>query len=331
VSAARPSSRHLVDPELLPWVDQWVVPELSLATLGQFRALLRPGPVPASLLAETKLQSHAAPSLHGAPEVEVVVIRPTPSADASDAEMATAPLPAVLYLHGGGYIAGSARDDEAAHRALAARLHCVWVSVSYRLAPEVPWPGALDDGQAAWDWLHLMAAELGIDPTRTGLAGASAGGGLAAGLALRLRDMGRPSPAFLHLVYPMLDDRTCTRADPHPHAGGFVWTTSNNAWAWRAWLGTPPGSADVSDQAAPGRAQDLQGLPPSYIATGALDLFVDEDIAFAQRLLRAGVPTELRVFPGAVHGFDLHPTARLASEARRCHESALWRLLQSSG
>ena len=125
----------------------------------------------------------------------------------------------------------------------------------------------------------------------------------------------------------MLDDRTCVRTDPHPAAGEFVWTAASNAYAWRAWLGVPPGSTAVDVCAAPGRAKDLQGLPPTFIATGALDLFMQENLDFAHRLLQAGVPTELHVYPGAFHGFDLHPTARVARDARHDSEQALRRML----
>jgi triacylglycerol lipase len=322
VSAEGSRSRHRVDAELLPWLDAWVVPELSAATLADFRALMRPGCVPAELLARTELQVREAPGWRGVPAVELAIMRP---------KGAAGPLPAVLHFHGGGFIAGGARDEEAAHRALVDRLHCVWVSVGYRLAPEVPCPGALDDGQAAFAWLHTRAAELGIDPQRIGLAGVSAGGGLAAGLALRLRDASGPRPAFLYLVYPMLDDRSCTRAEPHSHAGEFIWTAANNSFAWAAWLGQRPGSDSVDVCAAPGRASDLHGLPPTFIATGALDLFLDENLAFAQRLLHAGVPTEFHIYPGAFHGFDLHPTARVARNARRDSEAALQRMLNPTG
>jgi acetyl esterase/lipase len=169
------------------------------------------------------------------------------------------------------------------------------VSVAYRLAPKVPCPGALDDGQAALAWLLAQAAELGIDALRIGLAGVSGGGGLAAELALRLRDGSGPRPAFFHLTYPMLDDRTCTREEPHPYAGEFIWTAANNTYAWGAWLGQLPGTDSVDLCAAPGRAHDLHGLPSTFIATGALDLFLDETLAFAQRLRQAGVPTEFHV------------------------------------
>jgi triacylglycerol lipase len=322
VTAEASRSRHLVDPELAPWLAAWAVPELTAATLADFRALMRPARVPAELLARTGLQELEAPGLEGGPAVKLAVMRP---------QGAAGPLPAVLHFHGGGFIAGGARDEEALHRALVDRLRCVWVSVGYRLAPEVPFPGALDDGRAAFTWLHAQAAELGIDPRRIGLAGVSAGGALAAGLALRLRDGAGPRPAFLHLTYPMLDDRTCTRAQPHPHTGEFIWTAENNAYAWAAWLGRRPGGDGVDVCAAPGRALDLRGLPPTFIATGGLDLFLEENLAFAQRLQRDGVATALHVYPGAFHGFDLHPTARVARDARRESEAALRRMLGEAG
>ena len=156
--------------------------------------------------------------------------------------------------------------------------------------------------------------------------GESAGGGLAAALALLARDRGEYSIAFQHLIYPMLDDRTGTET-PHPYAGEYLWTPANNMFGWSALLSVAPGSAGVSPYAAAARAADLAGLPPAFIATGALDLFVEEDIEYARRLIRAGVPVELHVYPGAFHGFDLSPDARVAQEARRISVAALRRAL----
>ena len=212
------------------------------------------------------------------------------------------------------------------HRPLAEELGCVIVSVDYRLAPETPHPGPVEDCYAGLAWTFAHAGELGIDPARVGVAGESAGGGLAASLALLARDRGEHRLAFQHLTYPMLDDRTCI-TDVHPHTGAFIWTPHNNRFGWSALLGHDPGGQAVSPYAAAARAEDLSGLPPTFIATGALDLFLDEDIDYARRLIRAGVPTELHVYPGAFHGFDIHPTAAVAVAARADRVAALRRVL----
>ena len=316
------ASRHLVDPELARWIDLLALPDLSLDTLPAFRQKLDSGIVPAASIEGTNLRLVTVPGLPGSPDVAAVVIRPT---------AATGPLPCVLHFHGGAFVAGRARADEAAHRALVQSLACLWVSVDYRLAPETPFPGALDDGQAVLDWLFSNAAALDIDVRRIGLVGESAGGGLAACLALRLRDSDGPRLAFQHLTYPMLDDRTGSAVPPHPYAGEFVWTARNNAFAWSAWLGRPAGSAGVSAYAAAARAQDLSGLPPTFMATGALDLFLEENLDFARRLLCAGVATELHVYPGAFHGFDLDPCATVSLGARRHRREALRRALHPGG
>ncbi len=233
----------------------------------------------------------------------------------------------ILYLHGGGFISGSAAMLDPLHRSLVAELDCVLVSADYRLAPETPFPGAIEDCYAALAWVHGNCDELGVDPTRIGVMGESAGGGLAAALALLARDRGEYKLVFQHLMYPMLDDRTCTSTDIPAHAGEFLWTRRSNDFGWSALLGHAPGAVDVSPYAAPARAVDLAGMPPTFLAIGALDLFLEEDIEYARRLLHAGVPVDLHVYAGAVHGFDLIPTTELARRARRESVAALARAL----
>ncbi len=155
----------------------------------------------------------------------------------------------------------------------------------------------------------------------------SAGGGLAAALALLVRDRGEFTLAFQHLIYPMLDDRTCTTKDPHPYTGEFVWTAHNNHFGWSSLLGHEPGLEGVSPYVAPARATDLAGLPPTFISTGSLDLFLEEDMDYAQRLLRAGVPVEFHIYPGGFHAFNVAPGAAIAQQAGRDSADALRRAL----
>ena len=202
------------------------------------------------------------------------------------------------------------------------------VSVEYRLAPEVRFPGAIEDCYAALAWLFGRSAELGVEVSRIGVMGESAGGGLAAALALMARDRGEYGLAFQHLIYPMLDDRTCVADTAHPHAGRFVWTPQQNRFGWTSLLGQRPGSPDVSPYAAPARAMDLEGLPPTFISLGALDLFLEEDMEYARRLTRAGVPVEMHIYPGGFHAFDVAPEAQVAQAARRDSAAALTRALR---
>ncbi len=314
------ASRHLVDPELFGFLDGFPALSLSMDGLAAVRERVRQ-PVPFSSEPEAPVEtsSRSAPGPDGAPDVPMLMHRP---------EAADAPLPCIVHMHGGGYVIGSPHADAPQHRALAAALQCCIVSVDYRLAPETPFPGAIEDCYAALTWLFANAELLGIDPSRVGVMGESAGGGLAAALALMARDRGDFALAFQHLIYPMIDDRTCVTADPHPYAGEFIWTPHNNRFGWASLLGGAPGAADVSPYAAAARAESLSSLPPAFISTGALDLFLEEDLDYARRLMRAGVPVELHVYPGGFHAFDYDPSASVAAQARRDSRAALMRTLR---
>lgn len=224
---------------------------------------------------------------------------------------------------------GSADSSDAANRELAAALSCVIVSVDYRLAPETRAPGAVEDCYAALQWLHQSADELGVDRQRIAIGGESAGGGLAAALALLTRDRGKIALCFQNLIYPMLDDRTAAQVRRNAFTGHHLWTNEHNRFAWSALLGATPGGVGVSPYAAPARATDLRGLPPTLITVGQLDLFLEEDIDYATRLMQAGVPTELHVYPGAYHAFDLEREARVSQAMARDRLNALQRAFAS--
>lgn len=310
-------SLHLVDPDLRPLLEQFPAVHLSADNLPEMRARVLPAP-PIEDLGVT-LDRRSVPGPSGAPDIELHIYRPAAPG---------APLPCIYHIHGGGYVAGQASDFDFRYRPLVAELGCVLVSVDYRLAPEAPFPAAIEDCHAGLNWVFAHADELGIDPAQIGVMGESAGGGLAAALALLVRDRGEHTLAFQHLIYPMLDDRTCTSAEPNPYAGQYIWHAHNNRFGWTALLGHEPGVEGISPYAAPGRATDLAGLPPTFIATGALDLFVDEDMDYARRLIRAGVPTELHIYPGAFHGFDIFASAPVSASALRDSKAALARAMK---
>jgi acetyl esterase/lipase len=223
--------------------------------------------------------------------------------------------PAVLSMHGGGFIIGNRSIDDTRLGHWCAELGVVGVSVEYRLSPETPYPGPLEDCYAALRWVFDHAEELGVDPTRVGATGVSAGGGLAAGLALLVRDRGELDLAFQLLECPMIDDRQTTPSRQWP--GLPMWSRESNDYGWRNYLGDLYGTDDVPAYAAPSRATDLSGLPPAYVSVGALDGFLDEDVSFAARLNGVGVPTELHVYPHAPHGFQLFSGSVLADRANR--------------
>jgi len=210
--------------------------------------------------------------------------------------------PAVLSIHGGGYILGSPQMEAVATGRLARDLGVVTVSPDYRLAPEHPFPAALDDCMTTLQWMRAHTEELGIDADRIAVMGASAGGGLAAAVAQRSHDEGIPLRAQV-LVYPMIDDRAALR-DDHAGRGRFLWTPANNRLGWTSYLGREPRMSDAPEYAAPARRTDLKGLPPAWVGVGDLDLFYDEDVDYAEKLRASGVPCELVTVPGMYHGAD---------------------------
>ena len=217
--------------------------------------------------------------------------------------------PGVLHTHGGGYILGTAMMGVADLQATAKALDIVIVSVDYTLAPEATYATSIEENYAGLKWLHANAEALGVDPARLAVMGESAGGGHAALLALTARDRGEVPLVFQCLTYPMLDDRTGSSVTPPPPMGAFSWTAGANRLGWECFLGMAPGGASVPPRAVPARAASLAGLPPAWIGVGSIDLFADEDLAYARRLADAGVPVELNLVPGAYHGFDGGPAS----------------------
>ncbi len=234
------------------------------------------------------------PGPEGAPDVRVRHYRPSGH---------VGQLPALVYFHGGGFVVGSLDLYDADCRRIAAEVGAVVVSVDYRLAPEHPFPAPLEDCYAALVWVSEHAAELGVDPDRIAVGGESAGGGLAAGVALLARDRGGPRLCLQFLGIPELDDRMESESMRTLGADGIPITTrANGVISWDSYLGTGLRGTDrVSPYAAPARATDLAALPPAIVTAYEFDALRDEDIAYAQRLLSAGVPTELHVYAGAFH------------------------------
>jgi triacylglycerol lipase len=319
------TTKHLVDPELVVMLDMFPGLSLTAESLPQTRAFLKEmnAQTPSDLpnFSAISVSEHHVPGRQGEPDVRVLVYIP---------KNVSTPLPALLWIHGGGYVFGSAEQDDLQVKSIVSTVECAAVSVDYRLAPETPHPGPVEDCYAALKWLYMHAGELGVDATRIAIGGASAGGGLTAGLALLTRDRGEVPLAFQLLIYPMLDDRTVTSAEPHPYTGEYIWTADANRFGWTALLGQEPGGPDVSPYAAAARAEHLEGLPSTFISVGALDLFLEEDLEYARRLMRAGVPTELHVYSGAFHGFNMVAGAKVVRSFVRDQLDALTRAFSKS-
>jgi acetyl esterase/lipase len=267
---------------------------------------------PAALSYEGVEVSHvAAPGLGGAPDVPIRLLRPAGE---------SGPLPILIAMHGGGFVLGRAQDFDYFCLEVVRELGIAVANVEYRLAPETPFPGPLDDCFAALVYVQSHGEELGIDPERIAVGGSSAGGGLAAGTALRARDEGGPPIAFQFLLSPALDDRprhTATAA----HMLTPMLNERTGVLVWQYYLGpgyTGPDDPSVSSYAAPARAEDLAGLPPTYIAAMELDPVRDENIQYALRLLQAGVSVELHSHPGTFHGsIEFAPEAPSSTRIRR--------------
>ena len=309
------SSRRLVDPELLSALD--AIPSFSVNadTLGDIRAMIAEARVPAPPAPATTAEERFVPGPGGTP-LRVLVYAPEQPTRTGG----------LLWLHGGGMVMATPDANEALCRYLAQTSGSVVVAVDYRLAPENPHPAGLEDCHAALVWMHGAAEELGFPAERLAVAGESGGGCLAAGLSLLARDRRQVTLSAQFLLYPMLDDRTGTVAerDPLPHAGEFVWTRDSNRFAWGAVLGAEPGGDGVSGLAAPARATDQRGTPPTSIFVGELDLFVGENLRYARQLIHDGVPTELQVYPGAYHAFiTFAQDARVSKRAFQAFSDAV--------
>lgn len=306
-----------VDPDLRAVVA--LLPDLSgisEATLPTVRAAVAgAAPLLGTDDAGVAVRRVEIPGLNGAPPISALLYEPP-------AGIARRHHPVLLDLHGGGYIAGTAQREDGMLRMLARTLGIVGLAPDYRLAPEHPYPAALDDSAASLAWLRAQASALSLDASRIAVRGVSAGGGLAAALALRNRDEGAGPIAHLHLLFPMLDDRTAE----HAFNGRYVWTPSANRYGWASLLaghdrGTP------SPYAVPGRASDVSRLPPTFLGLGALDLFASENLHFGTRLIDAGVALEMHVYPGAYHAFNLVADARCSKALLRDEIDALRRAL----
>ncbi|WP_327418785.1 alpha/beta hydrolase [Streptomyces sp. NBC_01233] len=297
----------------------------NLAAWQEQDAASRPRPTLRELRADGlfEVDELVVPGAPGEPDVGLVSARPAG---------VTGPLPVLYYMHGGGMIMGNAWSVvPQLLREWALPLELAVVSVEYRLAPHTQYPGPVEDCYAGLVWVAGHAGELGIDADRVVVGGKSAGGGLAAALALLTRDRGGPAPIGQLLLCPMLDDRGDT-VSSHQMAGLGIWDRTSNATAWQALLGDRYGAADLPPYAAPARAADLSGLPPAYIEVGSAETFRDEDVAYANAIWQAGGQAELHVWPGAFHGFDgFAPQAALSRDARDARSAWLRRVLARSG
>ncbi len=319
VSAAPDDPYAMVDPELLPAIKSHPAFTFSADNLAAARNWppKPPLPPPSPQPFERRI-----PGASGAPEIRLVIVDPAPGAKGR---------PAFMHIHGGGYIAGIAGQEMPFLQSLAQKCGCLVVSVDYRLAPETRFPGSLEDNYTALKWIYANSGELGADRKRIAIGGESAGGGHAAMLAIAARDRKEIPVCFQMLIYPMLDDRTGSTRTVPSYIGRFIWNAGSNRFGWSSLLGEPAGSATVPAGSVPARVDNLAGLPPAFISVGALDLFVDEDVEYARRLINAGVATELHVIPGAYHGYDLIvPEAAVSKRFTESWSGALNRAFANS-
>jgi acetyl esterase/lipase len=301
----------MIDPELAGMID--LLPKMDLldpvAARQAFEDIIVAIKIDIPGIETLDIEDRMVPGFEGDPDVSVRVYRPKRAGQAP-------PAPGVVMIHGGGFVIGSVETEHGGAAAMAIDNGAVVVSVDYRLAPEHPYPAGLHDCYAALSYLHAEADALGVDPARVALAGASAGGGLAAATALLARDRGGPAVCFQLLQIPELDDRLET-SSMQTFVDSPLWNRPLAEQSWQAYLGPLWGAADVPDYAAPARAADLSGLPPAYISTAENDPLRDEGITYALRLLQAGVSVELHQFPGTFHGSALVTSAAVSKRSQR--------------
>ena len=280
-------------------------------------ASIRAGDTNSSASNAPELQPRKATVPGPSGDVPVLIFDPRPGAQNR---------PATIYIHGGGYVVGRADTNIRLAQDAAQATNSMVVSVDYTLAPEARFPKSLEQNYAALAWMHKNAGQFGVDPARIAVLGDSAGGGHAAMLAIAARDRHEFPLAFQCLIYPMLDDRTGSTNRVPPHIGHFVWTEGSNRFGWSSLLGQPAGSPNVPPGSVPARIADMRGLAPAFIGVGSIDLFCEEDIEYARRLIHAGVPAELLIVPGAYHGFDIVARdAPVTVEFRNTWQNALKR------
>ncbi|MEX1666752.1 alpha/beta hydrolase [Zhongshania arctica] len=253
------------------------------------------------------IENRTIPGLNGAPAIAIRIYRPKMASKAK--------LPGIYEIHGGGFVIGDLEMQDAWCANIAVEVGAIVVSVDYRLAPEHPFPAATNDCYAGFCWLFEHAEELGIDPSRIAISGQSAGACLATATTLRARDSGGPKACFQLLEIPVFDDRMET-ASMLEFKNTPMWNHPNAIWGWQHYLG-PDHCGDVSPYAAPARAQDLSGLPDTYISTMEFDPLRDEGIEFALRLMKAGVSVELHSFPGTFHGSTVITAAKVSQRNTR--------------
>ncbi|MEH7011066.1 alpha/beta hydrolase [Neobacillus niacini] len=297
--------RHRIDLELREMLE--LFPPLDLNNVESTRqALAAASPIETSVDDAVTVYDRMVPGPNDNPSIRVRIYEPKEKRET---------LPGLLWIHGGGYVLGVPEGDDGLCQRFVKEANCVVVSVDYRLAPEYPYPAGLEDCYSALKWFSEHTDELGVNPSRIGAAGASAGGGLTAALSLLARDRKGPALCFQMPLYPMLDDRNNTPSSLEI-TGNMVWNYELNQKGWAMYLNGANGTENVPEYAAPARATNLSGLPYTYTCVGQLDPFRDETLDYVTRLCRAGVDVEFHLYPGCYHGFEgLVPNANISKRA----------------
>ncbi|RVQ65025.1 alpha/beta hydrolase [Croceicoccus ponticola] len=310
--------KPICDPELTKFVERFPQLDLTDASIGGVRELMSTDPK----MFDVRLD----------PEVVLISAEQPLSLFVYNPPSPNRSRPAIIHLHGGGLVMGSAEMSRTNMPAIAFDHDAVVVSVDYRLAPEHPFPAALDDTLAALQWLIANSEELGVDVSRVFVMGESAGGGIAAALCLRLRDEGADLLAGQILIYPMLDYRTGgpTCAASIPPDDEYIWTRANNRYGWTSYRGNFAVANERAGWFSPALAKSCEALPPAFLAVGSIDLFRDEAMEYARRLAASGVSTELHVMPDGVHGFDVACKAAISIRFSQILNAALSQMMNAT-